>query len=110
MPSQLSIPITIPATKVHRNFGDVVRRAFSGREHFIVEKDGLPVVAIISMSEYKELMKEREKHQERIVRFQELARQAGEEAEAKGLTEADGEALVEEIREQTHQEHYDDTE
>jgi prevent-host-death family protein len=109
MASQQSMPVIIPATKAHRNFGDLVRRAFSGREHFIVEKDGLPVVAIISMTEYQELMKERERREERLKRFQQLARRVGEEVEAKGLTEADVEAVIEETREQLHQERYGTT-
>ncbi len=49
------MPITIPATKAHRQFGELVRRAYSGEEHFIVEKDGLPVVALISIIEYQEV-------------------------------------------------------
>jgi prevent-host-death family protein len=60
MISQDSQPVTIPATVAHRKFGELVRRAFSGKEHFIVEKDGLPVVAIISMTEYKQLMAEQD--------------------------------------------------
>jgi prevent-host-death family protein len=59
MISQDSQPVTIPATVAHRKFGELVRRAFSG-EHFIVEKDGLPVVAIISMTEYKQLIADQE--------------------------------------------------
>ena len=53
MSQQLSTPITIGATKIHRNFAEIIRRAYSGEEHFIVEKDGLPVVALISMAEYE---------------------------------------------------------
>jgi prevent-host-death family protein len=60
MVSQDSQPVTIPATVAHRKFGELVRRAFSG-EHFIVEKDGLPVVAIISMTEYKQPIADQER-------------------------------------------------
>ena len=60
MITQDSQPVTIPATVAHRKFGELVRRAFSQQEHFIVEKDGLPVVAIISMSEYKQLVADQE--------------------------------------------------
>lgn len=37
------------ATLVQRKFGEVVRRVYSGEAHFVVEKDGLPVMAIKSM-------------------------------------------------------------
>jgi len=35
MSSQESVPITIPATVVHRKFSEVIRRVYSGGEHFI---------------------------------------------------------------------------
>lgn len=108
MVSQKSMPVTIPATKAHREFGDLIRRAFSGREHFIVEKDGLPVVAIISMLEYEELMKDRERRQQKLKRFEQIARQIGEEFERQGLSEEDVEAQVEVVRERLYKERYGD--
>ncbi len=106
MSSQKSMPVTIPATMAHRQFGDLVRRAFSGKEHFIVEKDGLPVVAIVSMTEYEDLMEERERREERLKRFQEAARKMGAEYERQGLSEDDVLAELEHTREEVHQEHY----
>lgn len=108
MSSQKSMPITIPATVAHRQFGDLVRRAFSGKEHFIVEKDGLPVVAIVSMSEYEELMKERERREERLRRFEQHARAITAEVEQRGLSEEDVEAQVEAVRQRLYEEHYGD--
>ena len=106
MASQKSMPITIPATQAHRQFGDLVRRAFSGKEHFIVEKDGLPVVAILSMSEYEELMKERERREARLEHFRQLARDMGQEYERRGLTEEEVLAELEQTRDDVYQEHY----
>lgn len=103
MAAQQSTPVTIPATKAHRHFGDLIRRAFSGREHFIIEKDGLPVVAIISMPEYEVFMREQ---QRRLKRFEEHARALGEEAEQRGITE---EQLLHDLNEtqgQVYQEMY----
>lgn len=103
-----SIPVNIPATKAHRNFGDLIRRVFSGKEHFIVEKDGLPVVAIISMAEYEQLMKEREQHdqQARLRQFTEAARAIGDEVAKTGLSEEELLATVEEVRQRLHDERH----
>jgi len=79
-------------------FGDLIRRAFAGKEHFIVEKDGLPVVVILSVAEYEDLMRERERQeQERQARARQLeaaARAIGEEAQRRGITE---EQLMEDL-------------
>jgi prevent-host-death family protein len=98
--------VTVPATTAHRQFGDLLRRAFSGKEHFLVEKDGLPVIAILSISEYEELMQERERREARLKKFQEAARAIGEEIERQGLSEEDVLAQLEETREQVYQKHY----
>jgi prevent-host-death family protein len=98
---QPSTPVTIPATQAHRSFGDLIRRAFLGREHFIVEKDGLPVVVIMSVAEYEEVMRNR-----RAEEFKRLAREIGEEVERLGLTEEGLEAKVEEVRQHLFEEGY----
>lgn len=109
MSSRTSNPTTIPATQAHRQFGDLIRRAFSGQEHFIVEKDGLPVVAIISKQEYDDLMKEREIRQERLRKFDQSTRALGEEAARKGLTEEEIDERVEAVRQRLYDSHYDDS-
>ena len=110
MSSPKSMPVTIPASFVHRKFSELIRRAFSGKEHFIVERDGLPVVAILSMPEYETLMKEREEHgrqkEKRVKQFQEAVRSIGEEIEQQGLTEEELDAKVEEVRQRLYEEHY----
>lgn len=102
--------VTIPATIAHRKFGELVKRAFSGKEHFIVEKEGLPVVAIISMREYEDLMREREQHeqdkQRRLKQFREATRAIGEAVERTGLTEEEIMAELEEAKEEVYQEYY----
>ena len=103
------MPVTIPATKAHRKFGDLIRRAFSGQEHFIVEKDGLPVVAIISMAEYEELMKERERRDQRLQRFRELTREMGEEFQRRGISEEQMMEELEKSKERVYQERYGDS-
>lgn len=105
MTAPKSTPITIPATVAHRQFGELIRRAYSGKEHFIVEKDGLPVVAILSMTEYEELIQERERRQ----RFKDAARAIGDAYEQQGLTEEETLADLEKTREDVYREHYDDS-
>lgn len=51
---------TIPAVTARVHLGDIMKRAFRNREHFIVEKSGLPMVAILNANEYFELVQERE--------------------------------------------------
>lgn len=110
MPAQKSMPVTIPATTAHRQFGNLIKRAFSGKEHFIVEKEGLPVVAIISMREYEELMNDREEQeqdkQRRVKQFEEAARAIGEEVERLGLTEEQVMELLEKTRQEVFERHY----
>lgn len=106
MSAQKSMPVTIPATQAHRQFGDLLRRAFSGEEHFIVEKDGLPVVAIVSMAEYAELMKERDQREKRLEQFRQLARDMGAEIERRGLSEEEVMAELEKDKQRVYQEYY----
>ena len=112
MSAQQSMPKTIPATTAHRNFAELIKRTYSGKEHFIVERGGLPVVAIISMAEYESLMQERERHeqdkQKRLKRFQEHARAFGAEVERRGITEEQLMAELEKDRQEVYEEYYGD--
>jgi prevent-host-death family protein len=103
---QKSVPVKIPATQAHRQFGDLVRRAFSGKEHFIVEKDGLPVVAILSVQEYEAWMEERERREAKLEDFRRLARDMGQEYEGRGLSEEEVLAELEKAREEVYRAHY----
>ncbi len=97
-----SAPVSISASKAHLNFSDLIRRASSGEEHFIVEKRGFPAVAIISKADYDDLMRERTQRkrgkQARLRRFRESARALGEEIEKRGLSEEEALAELEETR------------
>lgn len=88
---------TITATQAQRRFGELIRRVFSGHEQVIVEKDGLPVMAIIPMGEYEVFTRERET---RAKRLENAAREIGSEAQRRGYTEKQ---LMEEL-EQTKRE------
>ena len=47
---------TISATEAKNRFGDVIRRAYRGQEHIIVERGGIPVVAILPISDYEQFL------------------------------------------------------
>jgi antitoxin (DNA-binding transcriptional repressor) of toxin-antitoxin stability system len=49
---------TITATEMHKRRGEIIRRCFRDGEHFIVERDGLPLVAIIPIGDYRRLQSE----------------------------------------------------
>jgi prevent-host-death family protein len=110
MAHQKSTPVTIPATQAQRKFGELVRRVFSGKEHFIVEKDGLPVMAVIPMAEYDEFVKERteqeQDNEKRLKQFEDAARAIGEEIERRGLTEEDVEKSLEQAKRKVYQRYY----
>ena len=88
--------VPISSTTAQRQFGDVMRRAYSGEEHIVVQQNGLPLVVMISVSEYNDLMKERELREEREKRTEALSRKFGEEAKRRGMTE---EQLLENLEE-----------
>jgi prevent-host-death family protein len=46
-------PTIITATEMQKKSGEIIRRAHKGGEHFIVERDGYPVVAIVRVDEYR---------------------------------------------------------
>lgn len=106
MAMRKSTQSVVPATEVRRKFGDIIRRAFSGKEHVIVEKDGLPVVAIISISEYEELVEEREKNslqrESRLRQFDEAARTVAEQIAKTGLSDEELELQFEAARKRVH--------
>jgi prevent-host-death family protein len=78
---------------------DVIKQATSRGEHIIVETSGKPAIAIISIEEYRELMKAKQQMAERERRF-DLMRQAGARND---MTEEEAYALAEEAREWAHQ-------
>lgn len=79
--------ITMRSTDVQRNFSEVVNQVAAGHEHIIVERDGVPVIVMLSVAEYQLLMRERELRVGRLKRFEAAARRAGYEFERLGLRE-----------------------
>ena len=81
------MPATITATEAKNRFGEVIRRVYKNGETLIVERGGLPVMAIVPMQEYQ---MSREQY------FVGLSRQLGRVAERQGLTE---DQLLQELEE-----------
>jgi prevent-host-death family protein len=46
----------VSATEAKNKFGEIIKHAYAADEHLIVEKSGIPVVAIIPMADYRQLV------------------------------------------------------
>jgi prevent-host-death family protein len=90
---------TIKATEARIHFGDVLKRAFKGEEHFIVEKDGLQIAVIISMADY-----EKYRRALALENLRELNRELNKEMERRGIRE---EQLIKDM-EKTKQEVFEE--
>ena len=86
------MPATITATEAKNRFGEVIRRVCKDGETLIVERGGLPVMAIVPMQEYRAAQMSEQ------ARFTRAVRATAREAEAQGLTEDHVEQQVREIR------------
>lgn len=49
-------PTTITATELQKHSGQILRRTHQDGEHFVVERAGYLVVAIIPVADYQKLM------------------------------------------------------
>ena len=52
----MTVIATVNATEAKNRFGDVIRRAYRDKEHLIVERGGIPVVAIVPISDYQQIL------------------------------------------------------
>jgi prevent-host-death family protein len=104
MSSEKPQQVTLRSTEVQRNFREVVNRAGSGQEHIIVERDGLSIIVMLSVAEYSSLMRDRERREERLKKFEATARAIGAEMERLGLNEEEVFAQLEETRQQLYDE------
>ncbi|MFQ6099878.1 MAG: type II toxin-antitoxin system Phd/YefM family antitoxin [Anaerolineae bacterium] len=94
------MPATITATEAKNRFGEVIRRVCKGGETLIVERGGLPVMAIVPMQEYQASGMRKQ------ARFARAVRAAAQEAETLGLTEDQVERETREIRQDVYRERY----
>jgi hypothetical protein len=47
---------TIPITKARHNLGQIVKRVIRDKEYFILEKDGIPVLGVMSADELEDYL------------------------------------------------------
>lgn len=57
MKSAMPIQRAVSATEARAHFGQVVQNVCEGNEHVIVERDGIPVIAILPIAKYHRLIK-----------------------------------------------------
>lgn len=50
----------LPITKARINLGQIAKRAHNGKEYFILEKDGIPVIGIMSADELEDYLELRD--------------------------------------------------
>ncbi len=91
----------MPATKARIHFGEVLKRVHSGREHVIVEKDGLEVAAILSRADYEQY-----RRLLALQQLEELNRAVSREMQAKGISEEQALADLKVTKNQIFEEYY----
>lgn len=90
-------------TELHRQLSQIIRQVALSDKHYIVEKGGLPVAALLPMSEYERLVRD-----SKLKDFEHHARKLGEEAKRRGITEEQLLAELEETKKEVYQEMYGD--
>lgn len=92
----------ITATELRRNFSAVAQRARQKREHTFVESKGDPVVVVLSIEEYEELVSRRKAR----TAFHDLSRNFGRDVENLGVTEEEFMAELEKTKRRVFTEQY----
>jgi len=95
---------TIKATEARQSFGEVIRRAVVEGEQFVVEKNDLPVVVILSIRDYEEMRKAAA-----LENLRALSRAANRAAVALGLTPEKLDEEIDETKARLFQERYGGT-
>ena len=53
---QKTVVNRLPLTKARINLGSLIRRVHNNKEQFILEKDGIPVAALLDVDEYEDYL------------------------------------------------------
>ncbi len=56
----------LSASEAKTRFGALIRRVLQGKEYVIVEKDGIPVLGIMSADELKDYLEEQVRQEKRV--------------------------------------------
>jgi prevent-host-death family protein len=92
---------TMPATQARIHFGEVLKRVHSGREHVIVEKDGLEIAAILSRADYEEY-----RRLLGLRKLEELNKAINQEMQRKGISEQKALAELEKTQQEVFEQQY----
>jgi prevent-host-death family protein len=79
---------TVTATEAKNRFGEIIKGAYLNDEHLIVKRDGIPVVAIISIKDYNGLVAGKDLPQEIADELQIAAGAAQARSELQTLLDA----------------------
>jgi prevent-host-death family protein len=62
MPKKLKLPMVhhLPITKARINLGAVVKQVHLNKEYVILEKDGIPIAALMDVDEFEDYLEIRE--------------------------------------------------
>ena len=98
----------IPATQAKNNFGELIKRVYEEDECQIIERAGIPIAAIISMSDLERLYPEKLKELPKLAmsakrqrawqKLMVLLDKPGSEQFSEEEVEADVQKAVEEVR------------
>jgi len=74
---------TLPATKVKTHFGEVIKRVHNNKEYIIVEKNGIPVIAVMDADEFEDYLEAHNPRIQRLIResYEEYTKGKGRQAE-----------------------------
>lgn len=93
---------TITATQVRRNFGAIVERLRKRRERAIVESSGTPIAVLLPLAEYEQLVA----HKRSQAALRDLTRRLGRDVNARGISEDDLMAGLEQTKRKVFSEQY----
>ena len=66
-------PVTIAATEAKNKFGEMLRKTQLEAQHFIIQRDGIPVAAVVPLQDYQRLVDETTAEVENSARRSEAA-------------------------------------
>ena len=74
---------TLPATKAKAHFGEVIKRVHNNKEYIIVEKNGIPVIAVMDADEFEDYLEVHNPRIQRLIRksYEEYKMGKGRQAE-----------------------------
>lgn len=89
-----SVEQVITSTAFQRDFRAIAQKLHAGESRYVVKISGLPVMAVLPISEYEELMqkhaeyeREEQEREQQVKTFEHLARKFGEAVTKSGMTE-----------------------